>query len=239
MALIWDNCGPHGTHAVNKALREAGITVFMLPPNTTDKFQVCDLVVNRLFKSKLRRLRADALLGSFREWRTQYLAAKAARKYATSFTAVERADPLKQDFIAHVDAQAAGMRPWAPPCPPAAEGLATLMMACQALVGDQYQQAISTAFIRLGLAPREDNAWLKLLSPSFDQRTSSDQTKSLAAEDAEDIQAVDILGVCGLLAVIWDSNDSDEYDVAVSDRAANAIAHASMAVAGSAALALA
>ena len=221
MALIWDNCGPHCTHAVRNALEEAGIGVFMLPPNTTDKFQVCDLVVNKLFKSQLRRLRAHALLDSFRLWRADFLRAKAAKQHVAIFSESDRADPAKASLIKHLEEQAKSAVAWKPKCPKAPEGLQTLMAACRALDQEQYRRSIARAFVRLGLAPREEGDWVKLSAATAASLTASD---SSSAEDRESVRAVDMLGVPGLLALKWDSTDSEPYDDTAAPPAHAAVA---------------
>ena len=64
-ALVWDNCGPHGTAAVREMAEEWGITLLPLPKNMTDVLQVMDLVVNSPVKAALRRDRERLLSHQF------------------------------------------------------------------------------------------------------------------------------------------------------------------------------
>ena len=65
VALIWDNCGPHGVAAVLDVMEEWNIFQFPLPKNMTDKLQVMDLVVNGPLKAAIRRARASNLFDFF------------------------------------------------------------------------------------------------------------------------------------------------------------------------------
>ena len=57
--VVWDNCGPPKTGAVQAVTAENQLTTEELPPKMTDRLQVMDLVVNGPVKAGIRCARAE------------------------------------------------------------------------------------------------------------------------------------------------------------------------------------
>ena len=198
LALVWDNCGAHTTDAVRSELLDAGIHVFMLPPNTTDRFQVCDVVVNGMLKSALRGIRANILLKDFSQWREEYQAQH--QKYQEAFSKLSSAEVAAKTVPA-VPKPA----PWCPPSLSVAEGLNTMMQALQLLQQDDKQQALRRTFINLGLSPTEQGIWYRVTK-------SGKRGAEASSADGDRISAQDLLDipVMSTLHNQWTSEESED-----------------------------
>lgn len=128
VALVWDNCGPHGVEAVSEIASEWGIFMMPLPKNMTDVLQVMDLVVNAPLKSAIRRARAQALFSHFQSWKIERLRAEK--------------DPSKT------------CPKFQPPKPKVSGGIKTLMDIMQTTFKtDQFLNSLEKCFVDVGLAP--------------------------------------------------------------------------------------
>ena len=67
--VVMDTCGPHTVPAAQQAMEEQGVTVHLLPPNTTSELQAMDLVVNAPLKSSIRRACCKEIAAEFKAWR--------------------------------------------------------------------------------------------------------------------------------------------------------------------------
>ena len=216
LALIWDNCGAHKSEAVIQALDDANVDVFLLPPNTTDRFQVCDVVVNGMLKAKLRSLRSVYMVDSFRDWKAAY-----------EVQLAEYFDAINTTKKGHVHADGAqtsttkSLAPpvlWSPPPLTIVEGLLTMMKALQILKTPSKRDALSRAFVRLGLSPSNEGKWFLT--------TATGRTGALA--DDADFDIADALGVPSL-AILNDpwTSDDEECSIDAERRAMGAAADVS------------
>ena len=85
-ANVWDNCGPHGTQAVQEYAEKWGINNLPLPQNMTDVLQVMDLAVNSPVKSGIRADRCQFLFEYFQQWKVERLRAEIAKKEPPIFS---------------------------------------------------------------------------------------------------------------------------------------------------------
>ena len=130
-ALVWDNCGPHGTAAVREMADEWGITLLPLPKNMTDVLQVMDLVVNSPVKAALRRDRERLLFHQFQAFKVARLKAKLEKKPLPEFN---------------------------PPKPKVHEGIRSLLSINSTTFADpRFKRAMSKCFIDVSIAPDEES----------------------------------------------------------------------------------
>ena len=197
VALIWDNCGPHGTSAATNMAAENGIYAKRLPKNMTDTLQVMDLIVNSPLKAGARKERCQRTFEYFQAWKIRRL--KAQR---------DKAEPP----------------PFEPPKPTVADGLLTLMKVLSTtLATTKFEDSMRKCFVDVGLAPAEvspDTATYKIYTehkrgslnpklwqPEFCVPDGASLADAIDAYDEMEIMtrsdALDDLGV---------DNDSDEEE---------------------------
>ena len=134
-ALVWDNCGPHGTAACSAMAEEWGIELMPLPPNMTDVLQVMDLVVNAPVKAAVRRDRCKYLYDFFQAWKVRRLKAQLDKTPLPAF---------------------------APPKPKVVDGLRTLFnIGKTTFVADGFQTSLAKAFVDCCISPVDvtDTHW--------------------------------------------------------------------------------
>ena len=130
-ALVWDNCGPHGTAACKDVADDWGIVLLPLPKNMTDVLQVMDLVVNSPVKAAVRRDRCQALYEFFQSWKVKRLKAQLEKK------------PLP---------------PFQPPKPKVSDGLKTLLKIGQTtFLTPKFQASLKKAFVDCCIAPKTES----------------------------------------------------------------------------------
>ena len=188
LALIWDNCGAHTSNPVLEELEDCGITVFMLPPNTTDRYQVCDVVVNGMLKAALRSLRAGLLVSHFRDWRNRYL------KQQESISATRRS--LSFILCGDEDTEQLDLQQpeaWRPPALTVAQGLHTMCKALGILNDPDKQFALRRTFENLGLCPTHDGKWYKVTKMGKKGAEASSKTSPIMADELLQIPLISTL----------------------------------------------
>lgn len=163
VGLVWDNCAAHRTSAVLATLQEQGITDLPLPPNTTSKYQVMDVVVNGPFKRFFWDARAKLSMTSFQQWREVNSAALAGnnetmriwRELCAAKRRAREAVPPRP-LLARVSE-------WRPPSISVAQGVVCMLSAVEGIRGAAISGAIQRCFIKLGLAARGDGRWVNCL----------------------------------------------------------------------------
>jgi hypothetical protein len=83
--IIWDNFAPHCNEMVKSAFKDIGVSIELLPPNTTKELQPLDVTLNGMLKRHIRQRRGMEIIQYMFGWRIKCDKAKEEGKELPPF----------------------------------------------------------------------------------------------------------------------------------------------------------